>query len=260
MNIIDTHSHLFTEEFKEDLSEVVARAKQAGVGKILLPNIDENTIDDLKSCTSKYSDIFIGMMGLHPTSVKNDWKNQLQLIYNDLNRNDYIAVGEIGIDLYWDTTLKKEQIIVFEEQLKWSVEKNLPVSIHFRNATVEVINSIKRIGENSLRGVFHSFGGTVDELNEILKLKNFMIGVNGVVTFKNSGMSDTLKYCPKDRLVLESDSPYLSPMPYRGKRNESSYLRFVLKKISEVWNLKETVVAELTTQNALNMFGGKLNS
>src|SRR5690554_8017431 len=165
MNIIDTHAHLFTEEFKEDLREVVTRAMEAGVGKVLLPNIDEYTIDELKSCTLHYPDIFIGMMGLHPTSVKKDWENQLQIIYSELNSNDYIAVGEIGIDLHWDTSLKKEQTEAFEEQLKWSIEKDLPVSIHFRNAIDEVIDSIKRVGEESLRGVFHSFGGSVDELN-----------------------------------------------------------------------------------------------
>lgn len=258
MSLIDTHAHIFVDDFKDEIDDIVSRARVAGVKKILLPNIDESTIDALKSCSLKYPEIFLPMMGLHPTSVNNDWKNQLELIYKELSNGDYIAVGEIGIDLHWDTSLKLQQTYAFEEQLKLSIEKDLPVSIHFRNATAEVINSIKRVGEDSLRGVFHSFGGTVEELYEILKLKNFMIGVNGVVTFKNSSMIDTLKHCPKNRVVLETDSPYLSPIPFRGKRNESSYLRFILKKISEIWQLQETEVAELTTLNATTMFGERL--
>ena len=195
--MVDTHAHIFAEEFKDDLSEVVLRARKVGVKKILLPNIDESSIIDLKSCVLQYPDLFIPMMGLHPTSVTADWKQQLDIIYNELNCNDYIAVGEIGIDLYWDKMLQAEQVAVFEEQLKWSAEKDLPVSIHFRNATKEVINSIKRIGEESVRGVFHSFGGSKEELSDILQLSNFMIGVNGVVTYKNSGLAETLIHCPK---------------------------------------------------------------
>lgn len=253
--MVDTHAHLFVEEFKGDLAEVVLRARKAGVKKILLPNIDELSIKDLKSCVIQYPDLFFPMMGLHPTSVTLDWKQQLEIIYNELNSNEYIAVGEIGIDLYWDKSLLAEQTNVFEEQLKWSAEKRLPVSIHFRNAAKEVIKSIKRIGEGSLRGVFHSFGGSKDELNEILQLDNFMIGVNGVVTYKNSGLDEALIHCPKDRLVIETDSPYLSPVPFRGKRNESSYLSFIVKKISDIWKVNESMVIEVANQNVNNMFG-----
>ena len=258
--MVDTHAHIFAEEFKGDLADVVLRAYNADIKKVLLPNIDVSSIIDLKSCVSQYPDLFIPMMGLHPTSVTKDWKHQIEIINNELNSNDYIAVGEIGIDLYWDSTLQAAQISVFEEQLKWSAEKNLPVSIHFRNATKEVINSIKRVGERSLRGVFHSFGGSRDELNNILELNNFMIGVNGVVTFKNSGMSDSLIHCPKDRLVMETDSPYLSPVPYRGKRNESSYLRFIVNKLSDIWQLEVDAVIDITNQNVNRMFGLKIES
>lgn len=256
--MIDTHAHIFAEEFKEDLAEVVLRAQNAGVKKILLPNIDESSIIDLRSCVYKFPDIFIPMMGLHPTSVTANWKQQLEIIYNELNRNDYIGVGEIGIDLYWDKSLITEQTAAFEEQLKWSAEKSLPVSIHFRNATKEVIDSIRRVGEGSLRGVFHSFGGSKDELKEILQLNNFMVGVNGVVTFKNSGLNETLIHCPKDRLVVETDSPYLSPVPYRGKRNESSYLTYIVHKIAEIWQMDEMKVIDIINQNVNNMFGGDL--
>ena len=253
--MVDTHAHIFAEEFKDDLSEVVLRARKVGVKKILLPNIDESSIIDLKSCVLQYPDLFIPMMGLHPTSVTTDWKQQLDIIYNELNCNDYIAVGEIGIDLYWDKMLQAEQVAVFEELLKWSAEKDLPVSIHFRNATKEVINSIKRIGEESVRGVFHSFGGSKEELSDILQLSNFMIGVNGVVTYKNSGLAETLIHCPKDRLVMETDSPYLTPVPFRGKRNESSYLSIIIKKLSEIWQLDENSVMNITNQNVNHVFG-----
>ena len=253
--MVDTHAHIFAEEFKDDLSEVVLRALKVGVKKILLPNIDESSIIDLKSCVLQYPDLFIPMMELHPTSVTTDWKQQLDIIYNELNCNDYIAVGEIGIDLYWDKMLQTEQVAVFEEQLKWSAEKDLPVSIHFRNAAKEVINSIKRIGEESVRGVFHSFGGSKEELSDILQLSNFMIGVNGVVTYKNSGLAETLIHCPKDRLVMETDSPYLTPVPFRGKRNESSYLSIIIKKLSEIWQLDENSVMNITNQNVNHVFG-----
>lgn len=255
MMMVDTHAHIFAEEFKNDLSEVVLRAMDAGVKKILLPNVDESSINDLKSTVELYPDFFIPMMGLHPTSVSTDWKQQLDIIYKELDSSDYIAVGEIGVDLYWDKSLQTEQINAFEEQLKWSAEKDLPVSIHFRNATKEVINSIKRVGEESLRGVFHSFGGSKDELDNILQLNNFMIGVNGVVTYKNSGMTETLIHCPKDRLVMETDSPYLTPVPYRGKRNESSYLCYIVNKISEIWGLEVIEVNRHINQNVNKMFG-----
>lgn len=254
-DMVDTHAHIFTEEFKNDLAEVVSRAKKAGVKKILLPNIDELSVAELKSCVVQYPEIFSPMMGLHPTSVTANWEQQLDFIYNELNSSNYIAIGEIGIDLYWDKTLKSEQIAAFEEQLKWSSEKDLPVSIHFRNATEEVINSIKRVGDSSLRGVFHSFGGSKDELDSILQLDNFMVGVNGVITFKNSRMADTLKSCPKDRLLLETDSPYLTPVPFRGKRNESSYLSFIVDKLSEIWEVDNINVIEVTNENVKRMFG-----
>ncbi len=254
MNFIDTHAHLFVEEFKDDLHEVVIRAKEVGVKKVLLPNIDETSVSRLKQSVLDYPDFFYPMMGLHPTSVTGDWGKQLDIIYGELNSGSYIAVGEIGIDLYWDTSLKEAQINAFEEQLKWSIEKDLPVSIHFRNATEEVIESIRRVGASSLRGVFHSFGGTKDELEAILELDNFLIGINGVVTFRNSGLSETLKHCPADRVVLETDSPYLAPVPYRGKRNESAYLLYVITQLAAIWNESRESIARITGRNANDLF------
>lgn len=254
MGVIDTHAHLFVDDYENDIEMVISRAKAEGVEKVLLPNIDETTIDALNKCVSIDTAFFKPMMGLHPTSVTKEWKKQIEPIYNELINSKYCAVGEVGIDLHWDTALKHEQIAAFEEQLKWSIELNLPVSMHFRNATLDVINSIKRVGEKSIRGVFHSFGGGNDELNAILQLKNFMVGINGVITFKNSNLSETLINCPFDRVVLETDSPYLSPMPYRGKRNESSYIYIIVKKLSEIWQKSVEEVAEITTTNAERIF------
>lgn len=255
MTIIDTHAHLFANDFHVDIDDVVSRARKIGVKKVLLPNIDETTITALKETEARYPDFFLPMMGLHPTSVRQDWEVQLNPILQEINKATYIAIGEIGIDLYWDTALKEQQIQAFEAQLKWSTEKDLPVAIHFRNATQEVVRSIKRVGEKALRGVFHSFGGSKDELDTILQLHHFWVGINGVVTFKNAGLSETLRYCPRDRVLLETDSPYLAPVPFRGKRNEPSYLSFIVKKMAEIWQEKEETVTQLTCRNAQDLFG-----
>lgn len=254
MMLIDTHSHIYADEFKDDIANVIFRAGQIGVQRILLPNIDEESIAPMKKIVGEYPDFFMPMMGLHPTSVTADWRLQLDKIYDELNTAKYIAVGEIGIDLYWDKTFEKEQIEVFETQLKWSIEKDLPVSIHSRNASLEVVRSVEKVGADSLSGVFHSFGGNIDELNAMLNLKNFYIGINGVVTFKNSGLSETLQHCPLSRIVLETDAPYLAPVPYRGKRNEPSYLKEIVQKLSEIYRKSEEEIADITTTNAERLF------
>ena len=185
--LIDTHAHLYVENFIEDLSDVVLRAQQAQVDKVLLPNIDASTIEPLKKIQQAFPAFFIPMMGLHPTSVKDDYKEELDIIYKELySTTNYVAIGEIGIDLYWDTTYIIEQTEAFETQLKWSIEQNLPVAIHSRNSYKEIIASVERVGAEKLRGVFHSFSGDIDDLRELLKFENFFIGINGIVTFKNS--------------------------------------------------------------------------
>lgn len=254
MRVIDTHAHLFAVEYEKDINDVIIRAKNERVKIVLLPNIDETTINALKKCVSIDPFFFRPMMGLHPTSVTSDWRKQLEIIYSEILNSKYIAIGEIGLDLYWDNALQIEQINSFEQQLKWSIEMDLPVSIHFRNALEEVIKSIKRVGEKSIRGVFHSFGGNKDELNAILKLSNFMVGINGVITFKNSGLADTISHCPVNKVVLETDSPYLAPVPFRGKRNESSYIKEIVKKLSEIWQKSEEEVENITSNNAENIF------
>ena len=254
MRIVDTHAHLYLEDFNNDLDDVVARARSVGVEKVLLPNIDETTVSDLKQTVDRYPSFFIPMMGLHPTSVREDWEQQLETINNELNRTRYIAIGEIGIDLYWDKNSKERQVAAFERQLDWSIEKKLPVAIHSREAISEVIQSIKKTGGKNLFGVFHSFGGSMGELKEILELGNFYVGINGVVTFKKSGLTETLENCGLENIILETDSPYLAPAPYRGKRNEPAYLKEVVKKLSTIYRKTEEEITEITTLNAYRLF------
>lgn len=254
MRLIDTHAHLYADEFSADLPQVVQRAKEAGVEKVFLPNIDVDSVSALKRVVRQFPSFFVPMMGLHPTSVSVDWKEQLDRIYQELNNGNYVAVGEIGIDLYWDKTFEKEQIKVFEEQLAWSRDKDLPVAIHSRDAFSHVACSLKKVGATSLRGVFHSFGGTVEELEIALAFDNFFIGINGVVTFKNSALPQTLSYCDIHRIVLETDAPYLSPVPYRGKRNESGYLRLIVQKLADIYKMSEEGVAHITSENATRLF------
>ena len=254
MKIVDTHAHLYLDAFDNDLDDVVVRARAIGVEKILLPNIDETTVSDLKQTVDRYPSFLIPMMGLHPTNVREDWEQQLQIIYDELSRPGYIAIGEIGIDLYWDKSSKERQVAAFERQLAWSIEKKLPVAIHSREAIPEVMESIKKTGEKDLFGVFHSFGGSIGELKEILELGNFYIGINGVVTFKKSGLMETLENCVLENIILETDSPYLAPVPYRGKRNEPGYLSEVVKKLSTIYRKTEEEITEITTQNAYRLF------
>ena len=258
MSIVDTHAHLYLDAFEDDLDEVVARAGAVGVEKVLLPNIDETTIQPLRSSVDRYPSFFLPMMGLHPANVGEEWEEQLEIIRKELERPGYVAIGEIGIDLYWDKSTKQRQVAAFERQLEWSIEKGLPVAIHSREAIPEVIQSIRNVGERELFGVFLSFGGTVAELEAILELGNFLIGINGVVTFKKSGLPETLKGCGVEKIILETDSPYLAPTPYRGKRNEPSYLTEVIRQLAAIYGKEAEEIASITRENAFKLFG--LNS
>ena len=255
MRIIDTHSHIYQEDFDNDIDDVIERAKRIGVEKILLPNVDVASIEQLYTLVGKYPDYCIPMMGLHPTSVGANWEAELTTIKQEFGKQHFIAIGEIGLDLYWDKTYKREQEMVFEEQLRWSIEYDLPVVIHSRDAITECIACVKNVGADKLRGVFHSFGGSVEELEEILALGNFMIGINGVVTFKNSTLSTVLKNTDLSKIIVETDAPYLAPVPYRGKRNESSYTIKVVEKLAEIFEMSAEEVGNATTQNAQKLFG-----
>jgi len=254
MYLIDTHTHIFSEEFDSDRDDAIQRALDSGVEKLLLPNIDLDSIAPLHQLCDQHPQTCFPMMGLHPTSVSSNYIEDLEKIRNCFLDRKYIAVGEIGIDLYWDKTFVQEQIAVFEEQLRWSIEWDLPVSIHVRKAYAQVFESLNRVGVDKLRGVFHCFGGSEDELKKALTYKNFMFGINGVVTYPKVNFRDYLTLAPIERIILETDAPYLTPVPYRGKRNEPAYIVNVAEKLAEIYNLSYTTVAEKTTENARRLF------
>lgn len=255
MYFVDTHTHLFLEEFDSDVCEVIRNATAAGVARFCLPNIDLASINRLHTLSDQYPGQCYPMMGLHPTSVNRDFRRALETVENWLEKRKYIAIGEIGIDLYWDKTFRTEQVEAFEIQLAWSIEKGLPVAIHTRAAFPEVFESIHKVGADKLRGVFHSFSGSREALEEIARLQNFMIGINGIVTYKNAAFRDYLALFPLERILLETDAPYLTPVPHRGKRNEPGYLLHIAGKLAEIYGLSLETVAEKTADNARRLFG-----
>ena len=254
--MIDTHSHIFSEEFKEDLSEVIARAKEIGVEKIFMPNIDDTSVEDMLNVCQAYPDYCFPMVGFHPTSVEGpDAIYKVREMKKHLvEGHPYIAVGEVGLDLYWDKTWLKEQQLILDEQIQWALEWNLPLVIHCREAFPELFQVLEPYKHTELTGVFHSFTGTVDEARELMDYSRFMIGINGVVTFKKSTLPEALKEVPLSKLVLETDSPYLAPVPFRGKRNETSYVKRVAVKLAELYGMEIGEVERQTTENALKVF------
>ena len=254
--MIDTHSHIFSEEFKEDLSEVIARAKEIGVEKIFMPNIDDTSVEDMLNVCQAYPDYCFPMIGFHPTSVEGpDAIYKVREMKKHLvEGHPYIAVGEVGLDLYWDKTWLKEQQLILDEQIQWALEWNLPLVIHCREAFPELFQVLEPYKHTELTGVFHSFTGTVDEARELMDYSRFMIGINGVVTFKKSTLPEVLQEVPLTKLVLETDSPYLAPVPFRGKRNETSYVKRVAVKLAELYGMEIGEVEWQTTENALKVF------
>ena len=252
--MIDTHSHIYSEEFDADGDEVIQRAKEAGVTKIVLPNVDTQSLPRMLELEAQYPDYCYAAVGLHPESVKRDYEKELDIIREELERRKYLAVGEIGIDLYWDKTYQTEQIGAFQTQVEWAIEFNLPIIIHVRNSHNETIQALKPYSGKGLKGIFHCFGGTPEEAAEIFSLGDFKLGIGGVVTFKNSGLAATLMHIPLEKLVLETDSPYLTPVPFRGKRNESSYLRYVAARLSEIYAVPQDEVNRITTESANSVF------
>jgi hydrolase, TatD family len=252
--LVDTHTHLFTENFQEDIEEVIIRAKENGIKKMCLPNINVSSMAPLNNLCERFSDVCFPMMGIHPTDINESYQEDLKTIREQFNKRKYIAVGEIGIDLYWDKTFLDQQIEAFEEQLRWSIELSLPVSIHTREAFPEVFNSLDKVGSDQLRGIFHSFTGSEEELDQVLSYDNFLIGINGVVTYKNSTLKNYLNKAPLERIVLETDAPYLTPVPFRGKRNEPTYLIYVLNQLAEIYNLTPEEIIMQTTLNAEGIF------
>jgi TatD DNase family protein len=252
--IIDTHCHLYSTEFDVDINDVIERAKKEGVQKFYLPAIDSTTHNAMLALETKYTGECIAMMGLHPCSVKANYKDELQLVEEWFAKRNFVAVGEIGLDFYWDKTFATEQYESFKWQIELAIKKDLPIVIHTRNAMQETINVVKEYSKQNVEGIFHCFSGSYESAKEIIKA-GFYLGIGGVVTYKNAGLAEVLQKIDLQHLVLETDAPYLTPIPFRGKRNEPSYLKYVVEKIAEIKNVSVEEVAEVTTKNALEIFG-----
>lgn len=272
MKIVDTHTHLDGEEFDEDRSEVIMRAKEAGVGMVFLPAIDVKTSEAVLKLSHEYPGYAYPMVGLHPEEVKADWKEQLKKIeaildehltaVDGLNgikyKSDYIAIGEIGLDFYWSREFEKEQLEAFEKQVEWSCETGLPLMIHCRKAQNEMLHILRKWKDKLPGGVFHCFTGNQQEAKELLEYDNFVLGIGGVSTFKSSHLREDLPAAvPLERIVLETDSPYMAPVPYRGKRNESAFVVQVMKTLATAYGVSEEEVAKVTNQNVERVFGVK---
>ena len=253
MILTDTHAHLYLEEFKDDLSSVILRAADNGIKYFFLPNIDNTTIEGMMNVCKSYPQSCFPMIGLHPTSVKEDYQEQLAQMKQWLEKEKFVGIGEIGIDLYWDKTFIQEQEIVFREQLSWALQYNLPAIIHMRKSFDQIYKIIREFKNTGLHGIFHCYGGTEIQAKQILEL-GFKIGIGGVVTYKNSGLEKIIAELDISDIVLETDSPYLSPVPLRGKRNESANILLIAKKIAEIKNISVEEVAEKTTATALQLF------
>ena len=253
MNIIDTHTHLYLKQFNEDIDFVIKRSKDVGVNKFIFPAIDSSHLDSMHVLKNKYPDNIYLMSGLHPTDVKENYKDELDFVVNSLKIHDYVAIGEIGIDLYWDKTSLKQQQEAFEFQIRLAIKNDLPIVIHCREAFDEIFEILDKENCDKLRGVFHCFTGTLEQANRAIKL-GFKLGIGGVVTFKNGGIDKFLSQIDLKHIVLETDSPYLAPVPFRGKRNESSYITYVIDKLSEIYGLPIKEIASVTTKNAEKVF------
>jgi TatD DNase family protein len=252
--IIDTHCHLYLPEFNNEIDAFIKRAKENGVKKIYLPAINSETTNALLSLEEKHPDICLAMMGLHPCYVKSDYIEELKKVEDFLNQRKFVAIGECGLDFYWDKTFVKEQYLALEQQIEWALQYNLPIILHTRNATQETIDVIKQYKNSNLKGIFHCFGGTIEEANQIIDM-GFYLGIGGVVTYKNSGLDVVLKEINLDFIVLETDAPYLSPVPNRGKTNEPANLKIIAEKIASIKNTSYEVVAEVTSRNSEKLFG-----
>ena len=259
-SIIDTHCHIDGEEFAEDREAVMQRARVAGVGKVFVPAIDLTTSERILQLCQQYPDYLYPMVGLHPEEVRADWREQLSAIKSILNSQFSIVncIGEVGLDYYWSREFEQEQLEAFEEQVKWSVETQLPLMIHCRKAQNELVSIIKRYARDLPGGVFHCFTGNELEARELLQFDRFVLGIGGVLTFKKSHLPEVLpKVVPLDRIVLETDAPYMAPVPMRGQRNEPAYTLHVLRKLAEAYNVSESDIAAATNANVARIFNVK---
>ena len=253
MFYIDTHTHLFSSQFDVDRHQVVQKAIEQGVDKMLLPNINSETIEAMHQLCKDFPQHCYPMMGLHPCDVKDDYEEELKIIKSHLDKGKYVAIGEIGIDLYWEKSTLDIQKKAFRQQLEWAKEYDLPVAIHIRKSFDKIFEILEEVNDQNLRGVFHCFTGSKEQGQKAIEM-GFMLGIGGVVTFKNSGLDKTLKELPLEKLLLETDSPYLAPTPYRGQRNESSFITIVAQKLAKIYEVNLEEVAIKTTQNAKTLF------
>ncbi len=256
--IIDTHAHLDGEEFCSDLDEVVTRAKNVGVGKIFIPGINLSSVDSIRSVCNRYPDYCYPMFGLHPEEVRSDWQEVLSQLKAFLfpPSSKLMAIGEVGLDFYWSREFEKEQLLAFEEQVRWSIDLHLPLMIHCRKAQNELVAILRKYKANLPGGVFHCFTGNEIEARELLQFDNFVLGIGGVLTFKKSPLPQVLpKAIPLDRIVLETDCPYMAPVPHRGQRNEPAFVREVLLKLADAYQLSPEEVASITSSTVSRVFG-----
>lgn len=254
MTLIDTHSHIYLEEFDNDRKEMLERAEKEGVGLIFMPAVDSSTHEKMLSLSNEFSPLCRPMMGFHPCSVKKNNEQELNIVRQHLRENKFIGIGEIGLDFYWDVTFKDQQYDAFYQQIELALHYDLPIVIHSRNSIDECISVVNEHQKGKLKGVFHCFSGSIEQAKKIIDL-NFYLGIGGVVTFKNSGLDKVVEQLTLENIVLETDAPYLAPIPFRGKRNECSYLKFVLKKLSEIKKMDAEEIARITTSNAEKLFG-----
>lgn len=255
--MIDTHCHLYSEEILPEIEEIMERAGKSGITKFYLPAIDQSTAANMFELEARYKGRCFAMIGLHPCSVSVAYQQELDFIRAQLQRRPFAAIGETGLDFYWDTSFKKEQYAALEQQIDWAVEYKLPLVLHTRNAMQETIDVIKGYEGTGLRGIFHCFGGSDYEAQQIIQM-GFLLGIGGVLTYKKSGLAEVLKDIDLGNIVLETDAPYLSPVPYRGKRNESSYMVEVAKKLAEIKMVSLEEIDHITTANAEMLFGKNL--
>ena len=252
--ITDTHTHLYSEQFDQDRDAMIQRAKDAGVQRFFIPAIDSSYTERMFSLKENYpSDVFL-MMGLHPTSVKENFKSELQHVKDWIDKKSFVAIGEIGIDLYWDKTFLAEQQEAFQLQIQWAKQKNLPIVIHCREAFDEIFEILELEKAPNLRGIFHCFTGTLEQAKKAISY-NMKLGIGGVATFKNGKIDTFLSQIPLQNIVLETDAPYLAPVPFRGKRNESSYITYIVEKLATIYEVSYNDIAKITTKNSKEVFG-----
>ncbi|NBG65194.1 TatD family hydrolase [Acidiluteibacter ferrifornacis] len=255
MILTDTHTHLYSDKFADDRIQMIERAVAKGVHRLFMPNIDNSSIEGMMQLVEKYPNHCFPMMGLHPCSVDANVENELNIVKQQLADHSFCAVGEIGIDLYWDKTFLSQQEFAFRKQIEWAKELNLPIVIHCREAFDEILAILDEVNDDNLKGIFHCFTGNIEQAKHIIGYEDFYLGIGGVVTFKKAGLDKVVEQLSINHLVLETDSPYLAPSPYRGKRNESAYLLNVAVKVAELLHLPIEEVAAITTKNSIKIFG-----